>query len=219
MTIRSLILLPSLALTWRPRAAGGKRRGKMTLCTLAGHLRAASVIALLAAATNASALVTPTGAFATSVPIELPSFHGITPSISLQYDSQAGNGPAGIGWSLAGFSQIRRASPSGGLPLGTAGDLFRLDGNDLIPCAGAAAGSPIALSPSCKYSLPAPLVAFTSRVETFQRIAFDPAPAGGGQWLVWERDGTRRRYEPSPALAPSEKPVTEFRRWASQFYA
>lgn len=199
MATRKPILLPSPALAWRPNAAGGKRGREMTLCTWAGHLRAASVIALLAAATNASALVTPTGAFATSVPIELPLFHGITPSISLQYDSQAGNGPVGIGWSLAGFSQIRRASPSGGLPSGTAGDLFRLDGNDLIPCAGAAAGSPIALSPSCKYALPAPLVAFTSRIETFQRIAFDPAPAGGGQWLVWERDGTRRRYEPSPA--------------------
>ena len=32
---------------------------------------------------------------------------------------------------------------------------------------------------------------------------------------IWEA----KRYEPSPALAPSEKPVTEFRRWASQFYA
>lgn len=32
---------------------------------------------------------------------------------------------------------------------------------------------------------------------------------------IWEA----KRYVPSPALAPSEKPVTEFRRWASQFYA
>jgi nitrite reductase/ring-hydroxylating ferredoxin subunit len=31
---------------------------------------------------------------------------------------------------------------------------------------------------------------------------------------IWEA----KRYQPSPALAPIEKPITEFRRWASQFY-
>jgi phenylpropionate dioxygenase-like ring-hydroxylating dioxygenase large terminal subunit len=32
---------------------------------------------------------------------------------------------------------------------------------------------------------------------------------------IWEH----KRYEPSPALAPSEKGITAFRSWASQFYA
>lgn len=32
---------------------------------------------------------------------------------------------------------------------------------------------------------------------------------------IWES----KQYVPSPALAPSEKPITEFRRWAAQFYA
>ncbi len=32
---------------------------------------------------------------------------------------------------------------------------------------------------------------------------------------IWES----KRFVPSPALAPTERPVTEFRRWASQFYA
>jgi hypothetical protein len=32
---------------------------------------------------------------------------------------------------------------------------------------------------------------------------------------IWEA----KRFLERPALAPSEKPVTEFRRWASQFYA
>ena len=32
---------------------------------------------------------------------------------------------------------------------------------------------------------------------------------------IWEH----KRYQPSPALAPSEKPITEFRNWARQFYA
>jgi hypothetical protein len=32
---------------------------------------------------------------------------------------------------------------------------------------------------------------------------------------IWEH----KRYEPFPALAPNEKPITEFRRWARQFYS
>ena len=31
---------------------------------------------------------------------------------------------------------------------------------------------------------------------------------------IWEH----KRYQPSPALAPSEKAITEFRKWATQFY-
>jgi nitrite reductase/ring-hydroxylating ferredoxin subunit len=31
---------------------------------------------------------------------------------------------------------------------------------------------------------------------------------------IWEH----KQYQPQPALAPSERPVTEFRRWAKQFY-
>lgn len=31
---------------------------------------------------------------------------------------------------------------------------------------------------------------------------------------IWEH----KRYEPHPALAPNEKPITEFRTWARQFY-
>ena len=31
---------------------------------------------------------------------------------------------------------------------------------------------------------------------------------------IWEN----KRYQPTPALAPTERPVTEFRRWAAQFY-
>jgi nitrite reductase/ring-hydroxylating ferredoxin subunit len=31
---------------------------------------------------------------------------------------------------------------------------------------------------------------------------------------IWQH----KRYRPSPALAPNEKPITEFRKWARQFY-
>ena len=32
---------------------------------------------------------------------------------------------------------------------------------------------------------------------------------------IWEH----KMYQPSPMLAPSEKAITTFRKWASQFYA
>ena len=32
---------------------------------------------------------------------------------------------------------------------------------------------------------------------------------------IWES----KTFLPVPSLAPSEKPVTEFRKWAAQFYA
>jgi hypothetical protein len=69
-------------------------------------------LVLLLAAAHAWAGVNPNGAFVTSVPIELPPHHSITPTLLLQYDSQAGNGPLGVGWSLTGLSQIRRTSPT-----------------------------------------------------------------------------------------------------------
>jgi hypothetical protein len=31
---------------------------------------------------------------------------------------------------------------------------------------------------------------------------------------IWEH----KRYVPSPALAPSEKPILDYRRWYEQFY-
>lgn len=49
------------------------------------------------------------GSFATSFDREVPRFHGIEPSISLTYDSSAGNGLVGVGWQLQAGSYIARA--------------------------------------------------------------------------------------------------------------
>ncbi len=49
------------------------------------------------------------GAATYTIPIEVPAGRaGITPNISLNYNSMAGNGPLGIGWSIGGLSSISR---------------------------------------------------------------------------------------------------------------
>ncbi len=53
--------------------------------------------------------VTASGSFQYTVPIELPAGrHGLAPGLSLVYDSQAGNGLLGVGWTLSGLPAIVR---------------------------------------------------------------------------------------------------------------
>ena len=52
-----------------------------------------------------SSSVTPTGQYTYSVPIEVPPGRGgVVPDLALRYNSRAGNGLVGVGWSLAGLS-------------------------------------------------------------------------------------------------------------------
>jgi len=53
--------------------------------------------------------VSPTGAATYSVPIEcLPGINGMQPNISLEYNSQGGNGIVGMCWNIGGLSMISR---------------------------------------------------------------------------------------------------------------
>jgi len=53
------------------------------------------------------------GAARVSIPIEVPpAARGVQPQLSLEYDSQLGNGPLGVGWQLGGLSAITRCAHS-----------------------------------------------------------------------------------------------------------
>src|SRR5688572_31454286 len=48
------------------------------------------------------------GAYRREIPLRVPSYHGIEPSLRLAYTSRGGNGLAGTGWTLAGLPEITR---------------------------------------------------------------------------------------------------------------
>ncbi|SDZ23692.1 RHS repeat-associated core domain-containing protein [Amycolatopsis xylanica] len=81
-----------------------------------------------------------TGTASLSVPVVVtPAREGATPQLTLAYDSGAGNGPFGLGWSLDVASVSRRTDK--GLPRylddGAEADVFQLTGaEDLVPVPG-----------------------------------------------------------------------------------
>src|SRR5205823_4448914 len=117
-----------------------------------------------AATGSAHADVADNGSYQNSISVEVPAFHEITPVIRLIYDSNAGNGPLGLGWSLAASSQITRTSRMQGVPHYDATDQLWLDGMELLPCAGAPQ------SVSCSTG-----GTHTTRVEGVTRITQDTA--------------------------------------------
>ena len=56
--------------------------------------------------------VSPSGGRVITIPIECPTVRGVTPGISLTYNSQAGDGDAGWGWNVGGLSSISIAGAS-----------------------------------------------------------------------------------------------------------
>src|SRR4051812_19572207 len=75
-----------------------------------------------------------------TIPLKLPpGSGGVQPRLALSYDSQAGGGPLGAGWSIAGFSVISRGPKNmklDGVVRGVVlddSDALYLDGQRLIP--------------------------------------------------------------------------------------
>ena len=91
--------------------------------------------------------VSPTGAATYSIPIFTPpGTAGMEPSVSINYNSQAGNGLLGWGWNIGGLSAITRAPQTvyhdgnvNGVDLED-DDRFAMDGNRLIKISGGAYG-------------------------------------------------------------------------------
>ncbi|HEY3359369.1 MAG TPA: FG-GAP-like repeat-containing protein, partial [Polyangia bacterium] len=130
------------------------------------------------------------GGYTDRVPLAVPAFHGVEPSLGLSYMSSAGQGTAGVGWALAGVSVIERAAPGRGTPAYGASDIFLLDGVELVPCA---AGS---VSPSCTTALAAYGASagyYSTKVESYTRIKY---VSGTNTWAVTQKSGVVATYGP-----------------------
>ena len=138
------------------------------------------------------------GSFSTAVPIAVPPFHGIEPSLALTYNSSRGNGFVGVGWALSGLSVIERASPGRGAPRHDANDIFLLDGQELIECV---AGT---VSPSCDTG-----GSHATKVESYLRIKQDTT---ANTWEITGRDGTRTTY--SAVMGLGTTVALDTYRWA-----
>lgn len=90
--------------------------------------------------TDGELAVSSTGALQYSIPIAcVPGRSGMTPELSFTYDSNAGSGLMGKGWSVSGFSTITRTArnlamdgEAGRIAFDT-GDRLALDGQRLVP--------------------------------------------------------------------------------------
>jgi RHS repeat-associated protein len=131
----------------------------------------------------------------TSLAIEVPAFHGLEPNLQLGYDPSAGNGWLGVGWSLSGLSDIERTARGRGAPAYDGQDLYYLDGVEVMPCRRLPESVHSADSPSCRHPAQGSLQAYFTKTERFKRVAFESSPMGGN-WYVWDKDGTKQTYRP-----------------------
>ena len=111
------------------------------------------------------------GTFSTSIPIEVPSFRGLEPRLSLNYSSSGRNGFVGVGWTLGGISYIERVSPGKGAPRYDSSDTFMLDGVELVPNCTTLGGD------------------HCTRIQSYKQI-----DRTGSTWTVREKDGTTAVY-------------------------
>lgn len=142
----------------------------------------------LVGATAGELGVSPSGSASYSIPIAVPpGTTGVQPKITLQYDSLAGNGPAGMGWTVGGLATITRCPTSisiDGTAAGAPGvdpvdydanDKFCLNGERLVPVTG---------------SYGADGTEYRTRYEEFSKVISNGTQGSGPRWFqVWRKSG------------------------------
>ena len=140
--------------------------------------------------------VSSTGEFNYRIPIDVPAGRaGMQPSLALAYGSRGRNGHVGVGWQLAGLSEINRCAKTfatEGLADGVQldeSDSFCLDGHKLIAIAG---------------DYGAEGTEYRTEEDTFARIkSHTTTDIGVTTFSVEMRDGRLRTYAKPAPLAPS----------------
>lgn len=131
--------------------------------------------------------VSPTGAATYTIPIEVPpGIGGMQPSLSLEYNSQSGNGLLGVGWSLGGLSAISRCPATlvqDGFIDGVdfdSNDRFCLDGQRLVQVTntGCTGGTE-----------------YRTEIDSYARVcAYGTAGVGPAWFKVWTKAGQVMEY-------------------------
>ncbi len=131
--------------------------------------------------------VSESGAATYNIPIGLPpGTAGMQPALSLDYNSQGGNGLLGVGWSLNGLSAISRCSQTQaqdgvrGSVNYDANDRFCLDGQRLIVVSGAYGADG---------------AEYRTEIESYSRIiSYGAAGNGPAYFKVWSKSGQVMEY-------------------------
>jgi hypothetical protein len=156
-------------------------------CLLVAVPSQSAAQATVAGFTPASFRVNEAGAATYIVPIQVPpGIAGMEPKLALAYNSQAGNGLVGAGWSLAGLSGVARCGRSivqDGANAGVsynANDRYCLDGQRLVLISGTYGAD------SAEYR--------TER-ESFTRIiSYGSAGSGPAYFRAWTKSGQVIEY-------------------------
>ena len=138
-------------------------------------------------AIDGAAGTSPSGAVNYTIPIKIPAgTNGMIPSISVNYNSQAGNGLLGQGWNLSSMSMITRAGKDfyhdGKVsPVTyTNDDVFMLDGSRLSPITGANGANG---------------TTYRTEIESYATITSYGSVGGGPEkFIVVSKDGTTKEY-------------------------
>ncbi|WP_226804195.1 RHS repeat-associated core domain-containing protein [Amylibacter sp. SFDW26] len=180
---------------------------------------AGGVAGSLSGSSTAQDIVSASGQLNYSVPISVPAFRGLEPSLSISYNSdlgrRAGDGAfVGAGWSVAGFSSIERVSSRLGAPFYDrfdGRDIFVADGMELLKCD----NSPIQVSgvDSTAWNYSPDFIAtgtpvgcaaggdFVTLKDTYTKIVLDEAT---NAFIIYQKNGTQMRYASIDQLAPAE---------------
>ena len=152
--------------------------------------------------------VSPSGGATYSVAIVVPpGTTGVQPKVALQYNSQGGNGVAGVGWSIAGLSTITRCGTDlyydGSIdPVDYDGnDKFCLNGQRLVAVNGAYGANG---------------TEYRTSFASFQKVVSYGHSGNGPAWFrVWKKNGEIFDYggtADSRVIRPA--PRTDIRAWA-----
>ena len=137
-----------------------------------------------------------TGTLTVTIPIACPHARGAEPSLALQYESGAGNGPYGQGWDLPLGSVVRRTDNM--LPQYHDDDVVLISGEDLVPALEPDGGAWVQ---GAREADGYAVRCFRPRVEAdYDRIERWTRRSDGDQhWLVRTKEGRTHVYGASPS--------------------